>query len=52
MLNKMAVLLENIFPIWKSTTLKNAYLKILIGCVRGNGGDRRDVSCLPIPFDY
>ena len=30
----------------------NVYLKILMGCVWVNGGRGRDVSCLPITFDY
>jgi hypothetical protein len=31
---------------------QNGYFKILIGCVSGNGGRGRGVSCLPIIFDY
>jgi hypothetical protein len=31
---------------------ENAYLKILIGCVWGNGGRENGVSCSSITFDY
>ena len=31
---------------------QNGYLKILIGCVWGNGGRGRGVSCPLITFDY
>ena len=31
---------------------ENCYLKILIGCVWGNGGRERGVSCPPITSDY
>jgi hypothetical protein len=43
---------KHIFYLEINYAVQHGYLKILIGCVLGNGGRGRGVSCLQITFGY